>query len=309
MQSLQNQNLVLYQDTKSHTTFFIFSFFNSKGNIQTSIEKFVGLRIFYGLILLLVISTGTVFAQEPPVSVQTDDNHYDEGDTVVISGKVNVPIEGVNVVLQLFTEDNMVEIAQITVAQDGSYSYTVLAEGPQWKKSGTYLVKASYEVGGGTSVESEFTYSPKSEIIATTTNFEVDAGNHGTFDVEYTIQGGTLENIVVDADIFALIVQIDATDEGKITLDLPREFIGAEKQDGKDDTFIVLIDGIEIAYEESVVLGDIRSITINFEQGDSDIEIIGTYVVPEFGGIVMIIFIIGIMSTILISRNKLGIRI
>ena len=42
--------------------------------------------------------------------------------------------------------------------------------------------------------------------------------------------------MVVDADIILqLIVQVDATDEGKITLDLPREFIGAEKQDGKDE--------------------------------------------------------------------------
>ena len=77
-------------------------------------------------------------------------------------------------------------------------------------------------------------------------------------------------------------------DEGTITLDLPREFIGAEKQDGKDDTFIILIDGIEVAYQESVVHSDSRVITINFEQGDSDIEIIGTYVVPEFGNIMLI---------------------
>ena len=257
-----------------------------------------------------MISTGTVFAQESAVSVQTDDNHYDEGDTIVISGKVKTPINGVNVVLQLFTEGNMVEIAQIIVAKDGSYSYTVLAEGPLWKKSGTYLVKASYEVGGGTSVESEFSYSPKSEVITTTTNFEVDAGSHGTFDVEYTIQGGTLKNIIVDSNIFALIAQIDATDEGKITLELPREFIGAEKQDGKDDTFIILIDGIEVDYNETSNVGaNSRIISINFEQGDSDIEIIGTYVIPEFGSIVMVILIIGIMSTILISRNKLGIRI
>ncbi len=257
-----------------------------------------------------MISTGTVFAQESPVSVQTDDNHYDEGDTIVISGKVNTPIDGVNVVLQLFSEGNMVEIAQITVAKDGSYSHTVLAEGPLWKKTGTYLVKASYEVGGGTSVESEFSYSPKSEVITTTTNFEVDAGNHGTFDVEYTIKGGTLKNMIIDAEIFALIVQIDATDEGVITLDIPREFIGAEKQDGKDDTFIILIDGIEVSPEEtSIVGGDSRVISIGFEQGDSDIEIIGTYVVPEFGSIVMAILIIGIMTTILISRNKLGIKI
>ena len=256
-----------------------------------------------------MISTSTVFAQEPAITVQTDDNHYDEGDTIVISGKVKTPVVGVNIVLQLFSEGNMVEIAQITVAKDGSYSHTVLAEGPQWKKTGTYLVKASYEVGGGTSVESEFSYSPKSEVISTTTNFEVDAGSHGTFDVEYTINGGTLKNIVVDAEIFAIIAQIDATDEGIITLDLPREFIGAEKQDGKDDIFIILIDGIEVPYQESIINSDSRIITINFEQGDSDIEIIGTYVVPEFSTIAVMILIIGIMATLVITSNRIQIRI
>ena len=116
--------------------------------------------------------------------------------------------------------------------------------------------------------------------------------------------------MVVDVEQFAVVAQIDAIDEGKITLDLPREFIGAEKQDGKDDTFIILIDGIEVDYEETPNVGaDSRIISINFEQEDSDIEIIGTYVIPEFGSIVMVILIIGIMSTILISRNKLGIRI
>jgi len=271
-------------------------------------------RIFYSLKLLLVISTGTVFAQEFSVSIKTDDNNYDEGDTIVISGQVSTPIKGVNIVIQLFTEGNMVEIAQKTIAKDGSYSYTVLAEGPLWKKSGTYLVKASYEVGGGTSVESEFSYSTKSEVITTTTNFEVDAGSHGTFDVEYTIKGGTLKNMVVDCEnaetcAYTIIVQINATDEGEITLELPREFIGAEKQDGKDDTFIIIIDGIEVAYQESVVLADSRVITINFEQGDSDIEIIGTYIIPEFGTIVMMILMVGIMVTILDTRNKFQISV
>ncbi len=272
-----------------------------------SIEKFVGLRIFYGLILLLAISTGTVFAQDSLISVQTDDNHYDEGDTIVISGDITTIVGSTPITLQLFSQGNMIDIAQITVAQDGSYSHTVIAEGPLWKKSGDYTVRVSY--GEGNIAESEFSYSPKSEVIATSTNFEVDAGSHGTFDVEYTIKGGTLKNMVVDSDIFAVIVQIDAFDEGTITLDLPREFIGAEKQDGKDDTFIVLIDGIEVSpVEKSIVGGESRVIAIDFEEGDSDIEIIGTYVIPEFGSIVMIILFVGIMTTVLISRNKLGIR-
>ena len=158
--------------------------------------------------------------------------------------------------------------------------------------------------------KSKFSYTPKSESIETTAMFVVrDAGNQGTFDVEYTIKGGTIKDMIVDTDIFAIIVQIESTDQGTISLDLPREFIGAEKQDGKDDIFIVLIDGIEVAYQESVVHSDSRLITINFEEGDSDIEIIGTYVVPEFGTIVMMILIAGIMTVILASRNKFQIKV
>lgn len=264
-------------------------------------------RIFYGLVSLLIISTGFAFAQEALISVQTDDKNYDEGDTIVISGKVTTVVTGTPVTLQLFTEGNLVDIAQITVAQDGTYSHTVLAEGPLWNKAGEYLVRVLY--GEGNIAESKFNYTPESESVETTTNFEVDAGSHGTFDVEYTIKGGTVKNMIVDSEIFALIVQVDSTDEGVITLDLPREFIGAEKQDGKDDTFIILIDGVEVAYQESVVLSDSRVITINFEQGDSDIEIIGTYVVPEFGTIVMMVLLVGIMATVVLTRTKFQMKI
>jgi len=263
-------------------------------------------RILYGVIILFFISTSTAFAQESLLSVMTDDNRYDEGDTIVISGIVNTIIGDTPVLIQIIHEGTILEIAQITVAQDGSFSKTVLAEKPAWKNEGEYLVRAFYQ---DQIAETEFSYTPKSDSIETTTNFEVDAGSYGTFDVEYTIRGGTVKNMLVDSDIFAIIVQIDSTDEGTITLDLPREFIGAEKQDGKDDTFIILIDGIEVAYQESLVKPNSRVITVNFEEGDSDIEIIGTYVVPEFGTIVMMILIAGIMTVILASRNKLQIKI
>jgi len=307
LQSLQSQDLALCQDTKI-TTFFHFFIFNSKGNIQTNIENFVEYRIVYSIIILFFISTTTVFAEESILSIQTDDNFYDEGDTIAISGNVNIVIGKTPVLIQIIHEESksIIEIAQITIAQDGSFTKTVLAEKPAWKNAGIYIIKAFYQ---NQVTESEFTYTPKSKSIETTSNFEVDAGSSGTFDVEYTIKGGTVKDMIVDSDIFAIIVQIESTDEGVISLDLPREFIGAEKQNGKDDTFIILIDGIEVAYQESIVDSDSRVITINFENGDSDIEIIGTYVIPEFGVIVMAIMIIGIMTVIFVSKSKFQIKI
>ena len=266
----------------------------------------MGFRIFSGLVVLLVISTGIVFAEDPLITIQTDDSNYDEGDTIVISGNVNVVIGNTPVLIQIIHEGAIIEIAQIIVAQDGTFTKTIVAEGGVWKKGGNYTVRAFYQDDIS---ESEFNFATKLDAVETTTIFEVDAGSKGTFDVEYTIKGGSVKDMIIDSEIFALIVQIEAIDEGTITLDLPREFIGAEKQDGKDDTFIILIDGIEVPYQESVVATESRVITINFEQGDSDIEIIGTYVVPEFSTITAMILIIGIMATIIVTRNKLQIKI
>ncbi len=273
-----------------------------------SIENFVDSRIFYSLIALLIISTGTVFAQEPQISVQTDDSRYDEGDTVVISGIVKTVIGETPIIIQIiYDEKTYVDFKQIEVAQDGSFTATFIAEGTYWKKAGTYTVKVSYQ---DQIAETEFTYTPESGPRKITDSYEVSRGpGEGTFDVKYAIEGGTVKKMIVDPKGLAIIVQIESTYEGEITLDLPREFIGAKKQDGKDDIFIITIDGRNVVYLESVVHPDSRRITINFENEDSDIEIIGTYVVPEFGTIVMMILIVGIMTVILVSRNKLQIKI
>ncbi len=96
-------------------------------------------RIFYGIIILFFISTATAFAQEK-LSIQTDDNRYDEGDTIVISGNVGIVIGKTPLIIQLFTqEQSLIDVAQITVAQDGSFTKTFLAEGTMWKSSGGIL--------------------------------------------------------------------------------------------------------------------------------------------------------------------------
>ena len=264
-------------------------------------------RIIYGIISLLIISTGTVYAQEslPIVSVQTDDDTYYEGDSIVISGKVNAVIGSTPVTLQTFTGNgDLVNIAQIDIAQDATFSHSILAKGPLWQKQGEYSVKASYGQNGIS--ESKFNYIPNSELNPT--NFKVDTGNE-TFDVRYIIKGGTVKNITTDSDNLTLKVQINSTNNGEILLELPREFIGAERQDGNDEIFIILVDGIQVPYDESITTSESRTIEIEFNQNDSNIEIIGTYIIPEFGNIVMMILMVGILSTILVVRNKFQLRI
>jgi len=263
--------------------------------------------IFYTLMILGVISIGTAFAEESLISLQTNDNNYSEGDTILISGNILTMIGDTQVTMQLFQGGNLVEIAQIKVSQDGNYSHTVIAQGQLWENQGTYMVKATY--GEGNIAEALFDYTPKSEIIETTKDYLVDAGNSGTFDVKYTISGGIVESIEIEPENLGLLVKINSLDDGKIILELPRESIDAEKQNGKDEKFIIVIDDVQTTYEQIQSDLTVRTIGINFERGDAEIQIIGTHVIPEFGTIVMIILTIGIMSSILLTKNKFQIKI
>ena len=137
--------------------------------------------------ILGVISIGTAFAEESLISVQTNDNSYTEGNTIVISGNIVTSIGDTQVTIQLFQGGNLVEIAQIKVSQDGNYSHIIIAQGPLWKNQGSYMVKATY--GEGNIAETLFDYTPESKIIETTKDFPVDAGDSRTFDVKYTIRG------------------------------------------------------------------------------------------------------------------------
>lgn len=244
-------------------------------------------------------------AQEALVTVGTPDQSYEEGETIVISGKVSTVIGETPILIQIFHQgnatENLIEVRQIDVAQDGTFSQSIIAERPQWRTDGEYVVRASY--GTANIAETSFTFSTIKDEIETTDSFPADAGSAGTFDVEYTIRGGTVKNMLVDPDIFALIVIVENNDDGSITLSLPREYIDAKKQDGMDDTFIVLIDGLEVPYQEVKTGDDSRIIKIQFEEGDSDIEIIGTFVIPEFGTIALLILGITISTVIVLSKK------
>ncbi len=258
-------------------------------------------KVFFFVTILFFFATPS-FAQEPLLSVNVSNILFEEGETIVISGKVSTLILDTPVTIQIFYGDNLIDIAQLVVAQDGSFSHTIIAQGPQWQNEGDYTVRASY--GEGNVSEANFEFFKQVAIIDTSDFFEVDAGSSGTFDVEYIIRGGTVKDMIVDSEIFALIVIIESAGDGSLTLDLPRESIDAKKSDGSDDLFIILIDGIEVIYDESITNENTRTITIQFEEGDSDIEVISTFIIPEFGTIASLILAFSIISVIILSTKK-----
>jgi len=258
-------------------------------------------KVFFFVIIVFFFATPS-FAQEP-ILVEVSNSSYEEGDTIVISGKVFPVIAGSEVTISIFNEGNLIEIRQLVVAQDGSFTATILAVGQVWQNEGDYTVRAAYGVDN--IAEANFEFFKQIAIADTSDFFEVKVpGSSATFDVEYIIRGGTVKDMIVDSEIFALIVVIESIGDGSLTVDLPRESIDAIKSDGSDDLFIILIDGIEVIYDEAVTNEDTRTITIQFEEGDADVEIIGTYIIPEFGTMASLILVVSIISVIILSTKK-----
>ena len=116
---------------------------------------------------------------------------------------------------------------------------------------------------------------------------------------------------------YSILVGTTMDTNGNLILKLPRESFDA-KSDGIDETFIVLISKrafvseieyfTQAEYEEIAVSSDYRTIRIPLEEGDKWVEVIGTYVIPEFGSIAIIILVVAVSSAIIVSKSKFSVR-
>jgi hypothetical protein len=91
----------------------------------------------------------------------------------------------------------------------------------------------------------------------------------------YSIEGGTVADMVTDLDFIELIVEIDSIDDGILQISIPRELLDAKFNDD-DDIFFVIVDGFDTEYIEITNGANSRTLIIPFFEGDTQVEIIGT---------------------------------
>ena len=271
-------------------------------------------RVFC-IMLTLTLTIGMVFNAAEAVdqmSLSTSNNIYYSGDYVVIFGAVNTIFENMPLTIQIYYKSNLVDVAQVIVAQDGTFVKSFNAVGQQWKEEGTYTIRAQY-----TSTQiAETTFEFFIQMIdKSSAVFPVQIPNSGTFDVGYTIRGGDVTKINMSMDRYSLLVETTMNSNGNLILKLPKESFDAQS-DGENNTFIILIskennepeDFVQVEYEEIATSSDYRTIRIPLEEGDKWVEVIGTYVIPEFGSIVVIILVVAVSSAIIISKSRFSVR-
>ena len=267
--------------------------------------------LYATLALFAILATGSIavqaFAQEfvDAVTLATDKESYSDGDTITVSGTVRERLSGYDVTLQVISANgNLVTAQQLPVSDDNTFGIDLVAGGPLWKSAGTYTIKVLYGTATRTA-ETSFEFGGSTGGVQGPPQFPLANPDDGS--VGYHIKGGKILSITPDVEGKSLVVEIETTDDGEVTLILPRSIIDARMGDdgksGEDDSFFVLVDGAEADFDETTTSDD-RTLTIPFTDGTTQIEIVGTWVIPEFGTVAMIVLAVAIVSIVAISARS-----
>ena len=271
------------------------------------------LSVLSAFIVTILIFHNAEAAVEPgTISVSVGNDIYYDGEHVVVFGQVGTIFEDMPITIQIYYQSSLIDVAQVIVAKDGTFVGTFPATGPLWNDDGTYTIRVFYTPTQIAEVTFDFF---NQRIDKSSAVFPVNIPNSGTFDVGYTIRGGEVKNIEMDLERYSILVESPMDTNGNLILKLPRESFDAQSG-GTDENFIVLVSkentGVEnfinVEYEEVATGSDYRTIRIPLEEGDKWVEVVGTYVIPEFGSIVIMILLVGTISAIIISKSRLAIR-
>jgi predicted secreted protein with PEFG-CTERM motif len=232
-----------------------------------------------------------------PVSVWTDKADYGHNDIIKVEGQV-ANESGFPVTITVISPLNsLITIDQVNVV-NGSFETTLNTAGAMWKYDGTYTIKVNY----GTAEKSN---SAKVELtggVAYTPNYstptlpakqcsanELSASGQC---VAFTISGGEVTSAILNTNDNSIVISINAEEDGTLTVS-PTKTV-------QKGIFMILVDGEEWDDVEIVA----NKVTVMFPAGAETIEIIGTYVIPEFGTIAAMILAVAIISIIAVSAKS-----
>ena len=276
----------------------------------------------FSALLLSPFLAVDAFAAENGLVVSTDKESYAAGETITVSGSVLSADVGPITIVIFSPNGNVASIAQVDPDSDKNFSEDIATSiGGLWKETGTYIMKVTHYWG---TAELQFEYGGlmQAQVIPPANAGDVeDTGDLGDLglssvdthegysiitveenDLFYKITGGQILKITPDTESMSLIIQIETFSDGDLLITLPKTVIDTSEGD-----FFVLVDGEEsIFYDEQTP--DSWTLRIPFYNGSEVIEIIGTFVIPEFGTIAAIILAVAITSIIVLSaKTKLSI--
>ena len=271
---------------------------------------------FAALLLTPFMAVNEVSADDGNLVITLNKASYAAGETITVTGSVLSAEAGPITIVIFSPNGNLASIAQVTADSENNFSEDIATSiGGVWKENGVYVLKANHYYGDA---ELQFEYGGlmqaelgPSTDVEDANDFELSSADtledYSTITIEdnnlfYKITGGKILKVIPDTDSVSLIIQIETFSDGDLLITLPKTVIDTSEGD-----FFVLVDGEEtVFYAEQTP--ESWTLRIPFYNGSEEIEIIGTFVIPEFGTIAAIILAVAITSIILLSaKTKLSI--
>jgi predicted secreted protein with PEFG-CTERM motif len=192
------------------------------------------------------------------------------------------------------------------VNSNGNFSATLNTTG--WGSDGTYVIKAQYGILADTTASVELTNAIEaSETGTTVTGTTGTAGTTvtgpsgepfyklGAGQIEYDMTCNATPAFFANADDDSIVIYLDPTDDGIITVTLHEELI----KPFEDGTFVVIVNNQEM--QDFTQVGN--TLTIPCVVGTEKIEIHGSWAIPEFGVIAAMILAVAIVSIIVVTAK------
>jgi len=265
--------------------------------------------LFVAVTILILAGTGIVSQAYAAftITMETDKDVYDHSSVITVTGQAEpVDPQGSDVSIQIFAPNgNLATVAQVTPSSDGSFS--TMINTASLKSDGTYMIKAQY-VDAETTVSVELTNAIEvSEAAETGTAVTGTTGTTvtgpsgesfyklGAGQIEYDVTCNATPGFFANADDDSIVIYLDPTDDGIITVTLHEELI----KPFEDGTFVVIVNNQEM--QDFTQIGN--TLTIPCVVGTEKIEIHGSWAIPEFGVIAAMILAVAIVSIIVITAK------
>jgi len=259
------------------------------------------------LVIFVVAGTGITSAFAAPISIETDSDVYDHSSIITVTGQAEpVDPEGSDVSIQVFAPNgNLVYVAQVSVNSDGDFSTTINTA--SLKSDGTYTIKTQYGKLADVTVSVELTNAIEASETGTAVTGTAVTGTAvtgpsgesfyklGAGQIEYDVTCNATPGFFANADDDSIVIYLDPTDDGIITVTLHEEII----KPFEDGAFVVIVDNQEM--QDFTQVGN--TLTIPCVAGTEKIEIHGSWAIPEFGVIAAMILAVAIVSIIVVTAK------
>jgi len=318
-QSLHERNIYLIRNFQRISNFFF-----SNGFFLHKLVKYdpriVELLESKGIFVLVIASlillpffASEIFAQEnQSLTITTEKESYSAGESIQITGFAESKLSDFKVTVRVFNPiNNLITIDELEVNNDGTFSGQIATSlGGLWEKDGTYTIIANYYSSERATAQFEYggmisagiggvkDVTPEVPVIGDDDNSQ--SLMLEDYELDYGLTGAKIIRITPDFEMKSLIIEIETYSDGELRITLPKDVIDTDDPEG----FFVLVDGERVNHDATSNIEN-WSFVIPFSYGSEEIEVIGTYVIPEFGTVAALVLIVAIGTIIMISaKNK-----